>query len=322
MSEATVAETPRIRIGISSCLLGQEVRYDGGHKHSGYITQTLARHFEFVPFCPEVAIGLGIPRPPIRLVQTPAGVRARGVDQPDRDVTDALKAYGTRIAGEIGGFSGYLFKKGSPSCGMERVKIYTEQGMPATSGAGLHAEAIMAAHPLLPVEEEGRLMDPVLRENFIERVFVHHRWQQLLASGLSAQKLVDFHTEHKFSVLAHHEETYRAMGRLVAEAGERDLDELAGEYFHALMTALKHRATRRRHTNVLMHVMGYLKKYIDSGDKAELLDLIDRYRNGQLPLIVPITLLKHHLRRFPDPYINRQVYLNPHPDELMLRNGL
>jgi len=322
VSEASVAETPRIRIGVSSCLLGQEVRYDGGHKHSGYITQTLARHFEFVPFCPEVAIGLGIPRPPIRLVQTPSGVRARGVDQPDRDVTDALIAYGARIAGEIGGFSGYLFKKGSPSCGMERVKIYTEQGMPATSGAGLYADAIMAAHPLLPVEEEGRLMDPVLRENFIERVFVHHRWQVLQVSGLTAQKLVDFHTEHKFSVLAHHEQTYRAMGRLVAEAGRRDLDELAAEYFHALMTALKHRATRRRHTNVLMHVMGYLKKHLDSGDKAELLELIDRYRNGLVPLIVPITLLKHYLRRFPDPYINRQVYLNPHPDELMLRNGL
>lgn len=322
MSEASIAEAPRIRIGVSSCLLGQEVRYDGGHKHSGYITQTLARHFEFVPFCPEVAIGLGIPRPPIRLVQTPSGVRARGVDQPDRDVTDALVAYGGHVAAEIGGFSGYLFKKGSPSCGMERVKIYTEQGMPATTGAGLYANAIMTAYPLLPVEEEGRLMDPVLRENFIERVFVHHRWQVLQASGLTAQKLVDFHTEHKFSVLAHHEETYRAMGRLVAEAGRRDLDELAAEYFHALMTALKHRATRRRHTNVLMHVMGYLKKHLDSGDKAELLELIERYRNGLVPLIVPITLLKHHLRRFPDPYINRQVYLNPHPDELMLRNGL
>jgi uncharacterized protein YbgA (DUF1722 family) len=226
------------------------------------------------------------------------------------------------VASDNSDLSGYILKKGSPSCGMERVKVYTEAGMPARSGAGIYAQTLMAELPLLPVEEEGRLMDPVLRENFVERVFVHQRWQRLVDGGLTSAKLVDFHTEHKFSILAHDESGYREMGRLVAQAGQGDLDALAQRYVRLLMDALRQRATRKRHANVLMHILGYLKPRLDGADKEELLALIDRYRLGQVPLIVPITLLKHFLRRFPDPYINRQHYLQPHPAELMLRNSL
>jgi uncharacterized protein YbgA (DUF1722 family) len=245
-----------------------------------------------------------------------------GVDDPELDVTEDLVAYGQSVAARLNDVSGYIFKRGSPSCGMERVKIYSDRGMPVDSGAGFYAQTIMQALPLLPAEEEGRLMDPVLRENFVERVFVYHRWQSLCRSELTPADLVDFHTNHKFSILAHDETTYRKLGQIVAEAGSADLRQLVESYATLLMTAMKKRATRKLHSNVLMHIMGYLKDKIDGGDKAELLDVIEKYRVGQIPLIVPVTLLKHHLRRYPDPYIARQYYLNPHPEELMLRNSL
>lgn len=312
----------RIRIGISSCLLGQEVRYDGGHKHNGYITETLGAYFDFVPFCPEVAIGLGVPRPPIRLVKTGRAVQARGIKDPALDVTAPLVAYATTVAAQLAPVSGYILKKGSPSCGMERVKVYSATGMPLPGHAGIYAGMLMALRPDLPFEEEGRLMDPVLRENFIERVFIHHRWQTLIAKRLTAKALVDFHTRHKFIVLVHDEPAYRMLGRLVAAAGTGSVTELGQRYFSALMQALRRPATRARHSNVLQHLFGYFKKHLDAADKRELQDILGRYRRGQLPLIVPVTLLRHYLRRFPDPYLSQQYYLAPHPDELMLRNLL
>lgn len=322
MTGTAIENGEPIRVATSSCLLGEEVRFNGGHKHNGYLTKTLARYFELIPFCPEVAIGLGVPRPPIRLVSNNGQLRAVGVADPTLDVTEDLVEYGRTVASQLTDVSGYIFKRASPSCGMERVKIYSSKGMPVDSGAGLYAQAIMQALPLLPTEEEGRLMDPVLRENFIERIFTYHRWQSLLRSGLTPAGLVDFHTNHKFSVLAHDEGAYRTLGKIVAESGSADLQQLAERYATLLMTAMKQRATRKLHSNVLQHIMGYLKEKIDSDDKAELLEVIGNYRRGQIPLIVPITLLRHHLRRHPDPYITRQYYLKPHPEELMLRNSL
>lgn len=312
----------RIRLGISSCLIGQEVRYDGGHKHNEYITRTLGEFFEFVPFCPEVAIGLGVPRPPIRLVKAGHGVRARGVDDAALDVAEALAGYAEQVAPRLAAVSGYLLKKNSPSCGMERVKLYSAKGVPVGHGAGVYAGRLMALHPELPFEEEGRLMDPVLRENFIERVFVYHRWQQLEAKRLTPRALVEFHSRHKFIVLAHDEKLYRELGRLVAGAGRGSIAALGDGYIRQLMRGLKKPATRSRHANVLQHIAGYFKKQLDAGDRHELQEVIGRYRRGRLPLVVPITLIRHHLRRFPDPYLAGQHYLVPHPDELMLRNAL
>jgi uncharacterized protein YbgA (DUF1722 family)/uncharacterized protein YbbK (DUF523 family) len=311
----------KIPIAISSCLLGQEVRYDGGHKHNAYITETLGQYFEYTAFCPEVAIGMGIPRPTIQLVQVGDRIRVRGSKDPQLDVTEQLQAYARSVVPMLDGFCGYIFKRASPSCGMERVKVYRD-GVPVRTDRGAYAAVIMQALPALPVEEEGRLMDPVLRENFIERVFVYHRWQRFKHAGLSAAGLVDFHSVHKFTLLAHDETTYRELGRIVADVGKANLSELAEQYLRRLMQALAKPATRKTHTNVLMHIMGYIKQDLGTDDKQELLEVLDRYRLGQVPLIVPITLLKHYLRRFPDDYIRRQVYLNPHPDELMLRNTL
>ena len=316
------AEPARIRVGISSCLLGAAVRYDGGHKRDPYIAGTLARYFEFVPLCPEVAIGLGTPRPPIRLVRAEGDIRVQGRDDPNRDVTDALRDFArstaARLAGEI---SGYIFKRASPSCGMERAKVYDGKGMPAGRAAGAYAGTLMAAMPLLPCEEEGRLGDPDLRENFIERVFVFDRWQKLMRAGLTPAKLVEFHTAHKFLVLAHNQAAYRRMGRLVAKAGGPGLDRLAAEYARELMTALKRRATRGRHVNVLEHLFGFVSRHLDAADRAEMVEILSEYRAGLLPRQVPVTLLKHHFRRHPSPYVERQVYLDPHPKELLLRNA-
>lgn len=312
----------RIRIGISSCLLGQEVRFDGGHKHNGYITESLGQFFEFVPFCPEVAIGLGIPRPPIRLVRHGQAIEARGVKDPALDVTDKLAAYAGKVAAKLDAVSGYILKKNSPSCGMERVKVYTVKGMPVTTAAGIYAGALMEQLPELPFEEEGRLMDPVLRENFVERVFVYHRWQELARGRLTAKGLVEFHTRHKFIVLAHDEKRYRALGRLVAGVGRNGVAELGRDYIRQLMAALRKPATRTRHANVLQHITGFFKKQLGADDKRELQGLIDNYRRGQVPLVVPITMIRHYLRRFPDDYLAGQYYLAPHPDELMLRNQI
>ncbi len=313
---------PAIRIGISSCLLGQAVRFDGGHKRNNYVIDTLGRHFEFVPVCPEVAIGLGTPRQPVRLVGDARRPRVVGTKDPTLDVTAALQDYGRTKAAELHDLSGYILKRGSPSCGMERVKVYSGHGGPPRHGVGVYAREIMEQLPALPVEEEGRLMDPVLRENFIQRVFVYHRWQSLAASGLTAAKLVGFHTNHKFIILAHDERRYRQLGRLVAKAGTEDLNTLAARYLTQLMQALRRRATRKRHSNVLLHLAGYLKQRLDAGDKAELLALIEAYRAGRIPLVVPMTLLKHYLRRLPDRYLGGQHYFDPHPQALMLRNAI
>jgi uncharacterized protein YbgA (DUF1722 family)/uncharacterized protein YbbK (DUF523 family) len=309
-----------IRVGISSCLVGEEVRFDGGHKRDAYITGTLARWFELVPVCPEVAIGLGTPRPPIRLVDVAGEVRVRGVKDPGQDVTGPLSAYGRRMAAELPDLDGYILKRGSPSCGMTRVKVYTQQGQPLRQSAGAYTEAFQAVRPLLPCEEEGRLGDPGLRESFLERVFAHHRWRRLAAGGLTPGKLVEFHTEHKLLVLSHNQSAYRRMGRLVARAGAEPIETLAGEYARELMGALARPATRRSHTNVLQHLFGYVSRALDAEDRAEMVDTIEQYRTGYLPLIVPITLLRHHFRRHPHPYVERQRYLSPHPRELMLRN--
>jgi len=312
----------RIRIGISSCLLGQEVRYDGSHKHNEYITASLGQFFEFVPFCPEVAIGMGVPRPTIRLVKSGHAVHARGVKDPQLDVTEKLIAYADKVAPKTRALSGYILKKNSPSCGMTRVKLYSPRGMPDGTTSGLYAGRLMTHCPELPFEEEGRLMDPVLRENFIERVFVYHRWQQLVAGRVTPGKLVEFHTRHKFIVLAHDEKAYRELGRMIAAAGSGAARELGARYIARLMEALKKPATRARHTNVLQHVAGFFKQHLDGADKRELQEVITNYHRGQLPLVVPITLLRHYLRRFPDSYLTDQFYLAPHPDELMLRNQI
>lgn len=314
---------PTIKIGISACLLGSPVRFNGGHKESRLCSETLARHFEFVPICPEVAIGLGTPREPIRLVGDRTNPRAIGTVHSELDVSDALTAYGEQIAAELDDLSGYILMQKSPSCGMERVKVYQANGHPGDGGgSGLFARALMQARPDLPVEEDGRLNDPVLRENFLTRVFAHAEWQRLLNAGLTRKALVDFHSRYKYQLMATDPVQYKALGRVVATIGNMPLDEFAPPYFLQLMAALKKTASRGNHSNVLQHLSGYLKHDIGSEDKRELQYLITQYREGVVPLVVPLTLLKHHFRRHPDRYVANQAYLQPHPENLSLRNAI
>jgi len=316
------AQFEKIPVGISSCLLGQEVRFDGGHKRDSYVMGTLSDYFAFVPFCPEAAVGLGIPRQPIRLVRRGEEIRAVGVRTPELDPTDDLAAFANRTVSQLGHISGYILKNASPSCGMERVKVYNDKGMPDRVGVGVFAGVVLKSLPLLPVEEEGRLGDSVLRENFIERVFVYRRWQQMMRDGLTPNELVEFHSDHKYLILAHNQEAYRQLGRMVADSGKADLKQLAADYVSLLMNTLKRPATPRQHVNVLQHLLGYLKEHLDKTDREEMTETIEQYRRGLLPLIVPITLIRHHFRRHPEPYVMRQYYLSPHPKELMLRNRI
>jgi uncharacterized protein YbgA (DUF1722 family)/uncharacterized protein YbbK (DUF523 family) len=312
----------RVAVGISSCLLGEAVRFDGGHKRNSYITETLSRYFDFVPVCPEVGIGLGTPRKALRLVGCAEQPRAMVNGSPHSDVTDALTEYGARMATDLAHLRGYIFKKASPSCGMERVRVYDRNNVPKKAAIGIYAHALMRALPLLPVEEEGRLTDPLLREQFIERVYVYHRWLSMISDGLTPRKLVEFHSAHKLLVMAHSQEHYRRLGQLVARAGRDDLTALAQCYVSELMQALKQRGTRKRHANVLHHLSGYFKRHLTGSDKLELNALIDAYRLGQIPLVVPITLIRHYLRRFPNAYVGLQYYLRPHPEPLGLRNSV
>jgi uncharacterized protein YbgA (DUF1722 family)/uncharacterized protein YbbK (DUF523 family) len=319
-SQPVTRNSQPIRIGVSSCLLGMKVRYDGGHKDDVFVHQTLSQYAEFIPVCPEVEIGLGTPRETIRLEGDPSDPRLIA-PKSRRDLTETMKTYASLRVEELAaiGLHGYILKKDSPSCGMERVRVHQGTGSPARVGTGLFAAALMARFPALPVEEEGRLNDPLLRENFIERVFAYYRLQQFLDSNPRPRDLVDFHSRTKMTLLAHSAKYYKQLGQLVGSAGKASPATLAA-YGWLFMEGLRVRATRRKHANVLQHLAGYLKKVLDSEDRAEIASTIDDYRHGLVPLVVPLTLLKHHFRRHPVGWVLGQTYLNPYPAELMLRN--
>jgi uncharacterized protein YbgA (DUF1722 family)/uncharacterized protein YbbK (DUF523 family) len=310
-----------LRIGISSCLLGQKVRFDSGHKHDRFLTQTLGPYVEWLPVCPEVEIGLGVPRETIHLAQRPDGVRLVGTKS-DADHTETMRSYAKKRADELAkeDLSGYVLKKDSPSCGMERVKIHQPKGSPTKKGVGMFAEALLARLPNLPVEEEGRLCDPRLRENWVERIFAYHALQGLWQRRWRVADLVSFHTHHKFVLMAHCPVTFRELGRLVADAKNIPRGELRQTYEDQFMYALKRIATRKKNTNVLQHMLGFFKKHLDPPARQELSTHIDDYRLGMVPLVVPLTLIRHYVRLMDLPYLKDQVYLTPHPKELALRN--
>ena len=313
--------SPVLRLGISRCLLGDEVRYDGGHKRDSFLTDVFGRYVEWVPVCPEVEAGLGTPREPMRLVGDPTRPRLMTITS-GKDHTEALERMTADRITQLNGMdlSGYVFKKDSPTCGVERVRIYNERGMPARKGIGIFAHAFIERFPLIPVEEEGRLCDPSLRENFIERVFCYRRFQDLLGPGVTRQALVRFHTIHKYLLLAHSPHRYQVLGRLVGQAEGHPPKEVALRYGGLFMQTLAMQATVRKHVNVLQHILGFFKNRLSSQEKTELLGVIGDYHRGLTPLIVPLTLVRHYVQIFDVRYIRDQVYLNPHPKELMLRN--
>jgi uncharacterized protein YbgA (DUF1722 family)/uncharacterized protein YbbK (DUF523 family) len=311
----------KIKLGISSCILGENVRYDGGHKLDRFLTNTLGQYVEYVPVCPEVECGLPIPRESMHLEGDPESPRLI-TSKTKQDMTDRMLSWAKKRVVELEkeDLCGFIFKSDSPSSGMERIRVYNEKGMPVKKGIGIFARIFMNHFSLLPVEDEGRLHDPELRENFIERIFTLKRWREVLAKKENRGSVVDFHTKHKLLILSHSPKHYQMMGMLVANAKDFPIKELYQQYQNILMEALRLKTTSKKNSNVLMHMMGYFKEQLSSGEKKELLEVIDHYQQEYIPLIVPITLIQHFVRKYDQPYLRQQVYLHPHPLELQLRN--
>ena len=311
----------KIRLAISSCLLGENVRYDGGHKLDRFIKDTLGQYVEYVAVCPEVECGLGIPRESVRLEGKPEAPRLV-TTRSKIDLTLRMMRWAQKrvVDLEKEDLCGFIFKSDSPSSGMERVKIYDENKMPVKKGVGIFAGIFMKHFPLLPVEDEGRLHDPALRENFIERVFALRRWRESRKEKGGEEALIDFHTSHKFLILAHSPRHYQLMGKLVANQRSMPREELLDKYQVLLLEYLSLKGTPKKHVNVLQHMLGYFKKQLTADEKTELLEIIGDYQRGYIPLIVPVSLLRHYVRKYEQSYLQRQVYLNSHPVELKLRN--
>ncbi len=311
----------KIKLGISACLLGQRVRYDGGHKLDHFLVETLGQYVEWVPVCPEVEYGLPVPREALRLVGIPEAPRLvtsrTGIDH-----TDGMLAWARKRLRDLEreDLCGFIFKSKSPSSGMRCVKIYSPSGIISIRGVGIFAGVFMGSFPLIPVEDDGRLQDPHLRENFIERIFAFKRWKEFQSRGKAIRALISFHTNHKLLILSHSPRHYNEIGHLLAKAKDYVIEDLYAEYLGMFMDGLRMLATVRKNTNVLQHLMGYFKKQLSADEKQELAEVIDNYHAGLIPLIVPVALIRHYVRKYNEPYLKRQYYLNPHPLELMLRN--
>jgi uncharacterized protein YbgA (DUF1722 family)/uncharacterized protein YbbK (DUF523 family) len=311
----------KVRLGISRCLLGENVRYDGGHALDRFLTDTFGQYVEYVPVCPEVECGLGVPREPMHLEGDPDSPRLVTIYGKE-DLTDRMARWAQKRVAELENenLSGFIFKSNSPSSGMKRVGVYGEKGTPVRRGVGIFARILMDHFPLLPVEDEGGLHNPELRENFIERIFTLKRWRDVLEKKENRGNMVDFHTKHKLLILSHSPRHYQRMGKLVAQAKEFPSKELYRQYQTLLLESLQLKTTAKKNANVLQHMMGYFKEQLSPDEKQEWLEVIDHYRKGNIPVIVPLTLIHHYVRKHNPPYLKQQVYLNPHPLELQLRN--
>ena len=311
----------KIRLGISRCLLGDNVRWNGGHTIDHFLVETLGQFVEYVPVCPEVEIGLSVPREPLRLVGSPESPRLMtqktGIDMTGRMLTWARKRLKEL---EKENLCGYIFKTKSPSSGMQRIKVYNEKGGAVRSGVGIFARAFMDHFPHLPVEDEGRLHDVGLRENFIVRVFTYYRWRSAIEAAPAAATVVAFHTRNKLLFMAHHPEIARQLGKLTANTRALPLEKFLSTYQTLMMNCLEYKSTTRKNANVLYHMLGFFKKQLEAEEKQELVEIIEHYRLEFVPLVVPLTLFTHYVRKYQQPYLKDQYYLNPHPLELKLRN--
>lgn len=312
----------KIAIGTSACILGQKVRFDGGHKRSHLVTDVFSEVFDYRPVCPEMGIGMASPRPAIRLIEHEEQVKLVQSNDVSIDYTDKMQAFSSKTLPKLADVHGFVLAAKSPSCGMERLKVSNADGqVQHRKGVGLFAARLLERYPNLPVEEDGRLNDAFLRENFIERVYAHHAWHEMMEDGFSKSKLVDFHSKYKFSIMAHRYEAYKELGRMVAgEVTFASEEALADAYFSQFMGTLKLISSRKKHTNVLQHIQGFFKNHLPSDHKTELAELILKYKEGYVPLLAPLTLIKHYIREYKVPYLAQQSYLEPFPEKLGLRS--
>jgi uncharacterized protein YbgA (DUF1722 family)/uncharacterized protein YbbK (DUF523 family) len=309
--------TGRPQVGVSSCLLGEEVRFNGGHKRYRFLTDELDPHVDWVPYCPEMEIGLGTPREPIRL--TAAGRLVNRGDTADHTALMAGLPLPT-------GLDGYVFKAKSPSCGIRAIPRYRDDGQPAGSGPGLYAARVLTRFPLLAAEDEGRLNDPGLREAFTERIFAAARLRSLLSGPWQPRDLVAFHARHKLQLLAHDPARYRSAGRVVAAAGPAagggPREQTATAYRDLFLAAMANPATRGRHANALQHAYSRIGRELDRPRRADLVARIEAYRRGEEPLSVPVALLAHYASGGRFGWLAEQTYLRPFPPGLGLRHSV
>ncbi len=312
-----------IKVGVSSCVLGEHVRFDSGHKLSRFVTNELSKHFEFISVCPEVESGMPVPRPTIRLISDKERIALVESKDQSQNHTQSMLDFSAKRVAQLSqqDLCGYIVCAKSPTCGMERVKVYGSH-MAEKTGVGLYTNELMQRMPWLPIEEDGRLNDPVLKENFVTRVFCLDDFYQSMQGEPTAGKIVAFHSRYKLTLMAHHPQSYKLLGKLVANIANYTIDDFFKLYRNGLMQAMAIRASRKNNTNVLMHIQGYFKRDLQGKEKAELCQVIDGYRQGVLPLLAPMTLLKHHMNRYPDDYLQSQKFLNPYPEELRLRYAL
>lgn len=313
----------KVKIGISSCLLGNNVRWNGGHQRDRYLTDTLGQYVEWVPVCPEVEVGLGIPRETLRLVGDPDDPQLvttkTGVDH-----TASMKTWAKKRLQELAqeNLCGFIFKCDSPSSGMVRVKVYGKKGMPQKKGVGIFARAFMDFFPLVPVEDDGRLRNPLIRENFIDQVFTLKNWRDTRAQRSCVGNVVDFHSRNKLVLMAHSPHHLKEMGAMAAVGEQMECSLLYLEYEKLLLEALRLKTTVKKNVDVMLHMLGYFKKVLTEDEKQELLEVIDHYKRALVPQVVPLTLFKHYVRKYDQPYLGQQTYLNPHPVDLKLRNHI
>lgn len=308
------------RLAVSACLAGQKVRFDGGHKQDHFVTQVAPQFFEIVTFCPEVELGMGAPRPTIQLQRLDGRVRLVDSRNQERDHTQAMQQFARERLGTLPPVHGFIVKKNSPSCGMERVPVINPSGMRERDGVGLFTQEILNQYPQVPVEEEGRLQDPLLRENFLERVFACHRWSQGAGISNRVGPLVEFHSRHKLMLMARGPHWYAELGRMVAGTTTVTLGLQKEAYFERFMRIMALRSSPGGNVNVLMHILGYFKRVLPTADKQELLEIFAAYRERRVPLISALLMLRHHLRHFPHPWLDAQFFLFPYPEALAPRN--
>ena len=312
----------KAKIGVSSCLLGNAVRFNRGHCQDKFLTQELNHYFDYLAFCPEVEMGLPTPRPTLRIVLTEKGERLI-CPKTGEDHTETIQKFSAEKVKELAThqLSGIVLKSASPSCGVFRVKMYTEEGMPTHRSNGFFARAVKAAFPNMPIEEEGRLKDNAIRENFIYRVSAYKDWQESIKDH-KIHSLFQFHKRHKYRLMAHDQNVLRNLGRLLASHSEKDITQLISAYEKDFFAALSIAPSKGNHANALSHVMGYFSKKMNAKERESLVELIDNYRQDLIPIIVPMTRLRHYLEKFEDPYIQEQIYLYPHPAKLKLLNAV
>lgn len=311
----------KIPVGISACLLGDNVRFNGGHSRSLYCLGPLSEYFDYKKFCPEMAAGFGTPRPTMRLEGDPSNPRLVFSNKRNIEITEQLVTSNERYLENLPDLDGYIVMKNSPSCGYERIKVYQENGHPHMKRVrGLFTQSLMDRYPHLPIEEDGRLNDPLLRENFLLRVFAHHEFRNTVVNNLSMKHLIDYHSRYKYIVMAHSQPAYKAIGRLLSGQETSSIEDLAEEYFRQFMVALAKPAKRKNHCNVLMHLVGYLKREVDAKVRQDILNVIEQYRRGEVNLTTPITLLYHYLKLYGSEYVKEQRYFTPYPQALGIRN--